>query len=63
MRVKGQQRAEEVRGATKTFVDFARRLMQVPHSEVAKELDAERVVRERQPKRASRAAGVSSKKH
>jgi hypothetical protein len=62
MRVKGQQRAEDVRGDTKTFVNFARRLMQVPHSEVEEWREAEKKIRERQPKRASRAAGASSKK-
>jgi hypothetical protein len=44
------------------FVDFMRRLVQVPHSEIKAKLDAERQAKHK-PKRASRAAGVPSKAH
>ena len=48
--------AKDVRGDSATFIEFARRLIQVPHSEIKAQLDAER-----EAKRASRASAVSSK--
>ncbi len=48
--------AKNVRGDSATFVNFMRRLMAVPHSEIKAKLDAKRT-----SKAASRASVASSK--
>ena len=52
--------AKNVTGDSATFVNFMRRLMAVPHSEIKAQLDAEREAK-RTSKRASRVPGASSK--
>ena len=52
--------AKEVRGDSDTFINFARRLMKVPHSEIKAELDAEKAAKER-PKPFTRMADASSR--
>ena len=47
-------RASEVKGDFGQFTEFMRRLVAVPHSEIKKQLDAER--EEKKLKRASRAS-------
>jgi hypothetical protein len=39
--------AKNVRGDSDTFTEFMRKLVQVPHSEIKAELDAEKEMRER----------------
>jgi hypothetical protein len=39
--------AKDVRGDSATFENFMRKLVQVPHSEIKAELDAEKETRER----------------
>jgi len=39
--------AKDVRGDSATFENFMRKLVQVPHSEIKAELDAEKEMRER----------------
>lgn len=39
--------AKNVRGDSDTFVQFMRKLVRVPHSEIKAELDAEKAVREK----------------
>jgi hypothetical protein len=46
-----------------TFVDFARRIVSVPHSEIKAKLDAEREAKRKPKVSVSRARRVSSKKH
>jgi len=43
-----------------TFIEFTRRILAVPHSEIKAKLDAEREAK-RTPKVSSRASGVPSK--
>lgn len=45
-----------------TFIEFTRRILSVPHSEIKAKLDAEREAK-RTPKRASRVSGAPSKAH
>ena len=64
------QRADEVRGDSATFENFMRKLVQVPHSEIKAELDAERAIKQRSKSKpftrmadlSSRVPVVSSKK-
>jgi hypothetical protein len=49
-------------GNSDRFTDFARRLFQVPHSEIKAKLDAEKAAK-RTPKPASRDSGAPSKAH
>jgi len=37
--------AKNVRGDSDTFIEFARRLMRVPHSEIKAKLDAEKEIK------------------
>jgi hypothetical protein len=39
--------AKDVRGDSDTFVNFMRKLIAVPHSEIKAELDAEKAVKQR----------------
>jgi hypothetical protein len=50
--------AHEVRGDTATFETFMRRLMQVPHSEIKAQLDAEKAMKQR-PKPFTRMADLA----
>jgi hypothetical protein len=52
--------ARDVQGDSGVFVNFMRRLVQVPHSEVKAKLDAEKEAK-RVSKRASRVPNASSK--
>jgi hypothetical protein len=52
--------AKNVTGDSDTFIDFTRRILSVPHSEIKAKLDAEREAK-RTPKSASRASGVLAK--
>lgn len=54
--MKPSQSAKSVSGNSENFVDFARRLLKVPHSEIKAKLEAEK----RTPKRASRVPASSS---
>jgi hypothetical protein len=55
-----RQSAESVRGDSATFIKFARRLIQVPHSEIKAELDAEKAIKQR-PVPFTRMADLSSR--
>jgi len=62
--------AKDVRGDSATFENFMRKLVQVPHSEIKAELDAERAIKQRSKSKpftrmadlSSRVPVVSSKK-
>jgi hypothetical protein len=54
--------AKNVRGDSDTFISFMRRLVQVPHSEIKAELDAERAIKQRsKSKPFTRMADLSSR--
>ena len=53
--------AKDVRGDSDTFTKFARRLMQVPHSEIKAELDAEKEMK-RTSKSSFRVSAVQTKR-
>jgi hypothetical protein len=53
--------AKDVRGDSATFEKFARRLIQVPHSEIKAALDAEKEMK-RKPFSAFRVSGVRPKR-
>lgn len=57
--MKPNSSAKNVTGESGKFVDFMRRLMQVPHSEIKAKLDTEKRTR---TNRASRVPDVSSKR-
>jgi hypothetical protein len=52
--------AKNVTGDSATFVNFMRRLVAVPHSEIKAKLDAEKAAK-RTSKSASRASGAPTK--
>jgi hypothetical protein len=52
--------AKNVTGDSAKFINFARRLVAVPHAEIKAKLDAEREAK-RTPKSASRASGAKPK--
>jgi hypothetical protein len=54
--------AKDVRGDSDTFTKFARRLMQVPHSEIKAALDAKKEINRRSKASVSRVPRVSSKR-
>ena len=54
--------AKNVRGDSDTFVAFMRKLVQVPHSEIKAELDAEKEMRERLKSSFSRVPRALSKR-
>ena len=62
--------AKDVRGDSDTFITFMRKLVQVPHSEIKAELDADRAIKQRSKSKpftrmadlCSRVPAVSSKK-
>ena len=62
--------AKDVRGDSATFENFMRKLVQVPHSEIKAELDADRAIKQRSKSKpftrmadlSSRVPAVSSKK-
>ena len=54
--------AKNVTGDSATFIEFTRRILCVPHSEIKAKLDAEREAK-RTPKRASRVSAAPSKAH
>ena len=51
--------AKDVRGDSDTFIGFMRKLVQVPHSEIKAELDAEKAAK-RRPRPFTRMADISS---
>ena len=54
--------AKDVRGDSATFENFMRKLVQVPHSEIKAELDAERAIKQRsKSKPFTRMADLSSR--
>jgi hypothetical protein len=53
--------AKNVTGDSATFVNFMRRIVSVPHSEIKAKLDAEREAK-RTSKSASRASAVQTKR-
>ena len=54
--------ADEVRGDSATFENFMRKLVQVPHSEIKAELDAEKEMKERLKSSFSRVPRALSKR-
>lgn len=54
--------AKDIRGNSDTFVQFMRKLVQVPHSEIKAELDAEKEMRERLKSSFSRVPRALSKR-
>jgi len=54
--------AKNVRGDSDTFVRFMRKLVQVPHSEIKAELDAEKETRKRLKSSFSRVPRALSKR-
>ena len=54
--------ADEVRGDSATFENFMRKLVQVPHSEIKAELDAEKKMREQLKSSFSRVPRALSKR-
>jgi hypothetical protein len=52
--------AKEIQGDSGLFTNFMRKLMQVPHSEIKAELEAEKAAK--RPKASSRVSGVSPKR-
>ena len=52
--------AKDVWGDSATFVEFMRKLIAVPHSEIKAELDAEKEMKRTSKNAASRASGVPS---
>jgi hypothetical protein len=54
--------AKDVVGDPAVFVNFMRRLVRVPHSEIKAKLDAEKAAK-RTSKRVSRVSGAPSKAH
>jgi hypothetical protein len=45
--MKTKPKPEDIRGDSRTFVDFARKLVAVPHAEVKAEMEAERELTEK----------------
>lgn len=56
-----RQSAESVKGDSATFVNFMRRLVQVPHSEIKAMLDEEKEVKRTSKVSSSRVSGVQPK--
>lgn len=54
--------ADEVRGDTATFENFMRRLLQVPHSEIKAQLEAEKEMRQRSKSSVSRVSVAKPKR-
>jgi hypothetical protein len=53
--------AKNVTGDSANFIDFMRKLMQVPHSEIKAKLDAEKEAK-RTPKTSSRVSAAPTKR-
>lgn len=60
--MKPSQSAKSVSGNSETFVNFMRRLVSVPHSEIKSKLDAEKKAKRTSKASASRVPAASSKR-
>ena len=54
--------AKNVTGDSATFIEFTRRLLQVPHSEIKAKLDAEKAAKRTSKASPSRVSGVPPKR-